>query len=267
MMRAMSRSRAFSTAGSEKIAMVGSGNFGSALVRILGRNALKHDIFDNEVKMYVHEEMIDGKPLTSIINETNENVKYLKGAKFTPNVVADPDIASAVSGATMVCFCLPHQFLKPMVPAIKAAAAPGVKCLSAIKGIDFDDKGIVLISDIIRSELSADLAPAGLAFLAVLGVLLLPLLCVASCCAAAERHSLRRDAGSERWSRSRAEPTRLLAPAADSTARQEAPILSRVHEELNGVVPARFGTGSRLLRADRTSRLMRVKQYALVGSL
>ena len=118
-----------------------------------------------------------------------------------------------------------------------------------------------------RSELSADLAPAGLAFLAVLGVLLLPLLCVASCCAAAERHSLRRDAGSERWSRSRAEPTRLLAPAADSTARQEAPILSRVHEELNGVVPARFGMGSRLLRADRTSLPMRVKQYALVGSM
>ena len=148
--------RGYAAAGSEKIAMVGSGNFGSALVRILGRNATRHDVFDNEVKMYVHEEMIDGKPLTGIINETNENVKYLKGAKFTPNVVADPDIASAVSGATMICFCLPHQFLKPMVPAIKAAAAPGVKCLSAIKGIDFDDKGIVLISDIIREQLSAD---------------------------------------------------------------------------------------------------------------
>jgi len=136
--------------------MVGSGNFGSALVRILGRNALKHDTFDDEVKMYVHEEMIDGKPLTSIINEQHENVKYLKGAKFTPNVIADPDISSAVSGATMICFCLPHQFLKPMVPAIKAAASPGAKCLSAIKGIDFDDSGIVLISDIIRRELNAD---------------------------------------------------------------------------------------------------------------
>merc|ERR1711988_1876668 len=141
---------------SEKIAMVGSGNFGSALVRILGRNAMRHDVFDNEVKMYVHEEMIDGKPLTQIINETHENVKYLKGAKFTPNVVADPDIASAVSGATMICFCLPHQFLKPMVPKIVAAAAPGAKCLSAIKGIDFDENGIVLISDILRKELNAD---------------------------------------------------------------------------------------------------------------
>ena len=103
-----------------------AGNFGSALVRILGRNALRHDVFDNEVRMYVHEEMIDGKPLTKIINETNENVKYLKGAKFTKNVIADPNLESATKGATMICFCLPHQFLKPMMPKIKAAAAPGV---------------------------------------------------------------------------------------------------------------------------------------------
>ena len=131
--------RAFSTAGKEKIAMVGSGNFGSALVRILGQNALRHPQFDDEVRMYVHEEMIDGVPLTKLINEQNENVKYLKGAKFTPNVLAVPDISEAVAGATMVAFCLPHQFLKPMVPSIVAAAAPGVKCLSAIKGIDFDE--------------------------------------------------------------------------------------------------------------------------------
>jgi len=39
-----------------------------------------------QVRMYVYEEMIDGKPLTEIINTTHENVKYLKGAKFTPNV-------------------------------------------------------------------------------------------------------------------------------------------------------------------------------------
>ena len=54
-----------------------AGNFGSALVRILGRNALRHDVFDNEVRMYVHEEMIDGKPLTKIINETNEMLGLL----------------------------------------------------------------------------------------------------------------------------------------------------------------------------------------------
>ena len=143
-------------AGAEKIAMVGSGNFGSALVRILGQNALRHPVFDNEVRMYVHEEMIDGVPLTQIINKEHENVKYLKGAKLTENVVAVPDITDAVKGATMVCFCLPHQFLKPLMPKIAASVAPGAKLLSAIKGIDFDDKGVVLISDLLRDGMKAD---------------------------------------------------------------------------------------------------------------
>ena len=155
-MRALRGARAFSTAGSEKIAMVGSGNFGSALVRILGQNTPRHAVFDDEVRMYVHEEMVDGKPLTEIINQTQVNVKYLPNASFTKNVVAVPDITEAVKGATMVCFCLPHQFLKPLMPKIKASVAPGAKLLSAIKGIDFDDKGVVLISDLLREGLDAD---------------------------------------------------------------------------------------------------------------
>lgn len=39
--------------------------------------------------MYVYEEMIDGKKLTEIINETHENVKYLPGQKLPPNVVSE----------------------------------------------------------------------------------------------------------------------------------------------------------------------------------
>ena len=42
-----------------------------------------------------------GKKLTEIINTTHENVKYLPGAKLPPNVVANPSLASAASGATM----------------------------------------------------------------------------------------------------------------------------------------------------------------------
>ena len=38
--------------------------------------------------MYVYEEMVDGRKLTEIINEEHENVKYLPGHKFTPNVVS-----------------------------------------------------------------------------------------------------------------------------------------------------------------------------------
>lgn len=38
--------------------------------------------------MWVFEEMIDGKKLTEIINETHENVKYLPGHKLPENVVS-----------------------------------------------------------------------------------------------------------------------------------------------------------------------------------
>lgn len=39
--------------------------------------------------MYVFEELIDGKKLTEIINETHENVKYLPGHKLPANVVSE----------------------------------------------------------------------------------------------------------------------------------------------------------------------------------
>lgn len=136
--------------------MIGSGNFGTALVRLLGRNAKRHDAFDDEVRMFVYEEQVDGQNLTDIINTKHVNVKYLPEGPLTPNVVAVPDLAEAARGATMIVFCTPHQFLKPMIKTVKPVLGPNYKALSAVKGIDFDDKGIVLISDLIRQELGCD---------------------------------------------------------------------------------------------------------------
>lgn len=139
-----------------KIAMIGSGNFGSALTRILGSNALRHSEFDDEVKMWVFEEQVNGRNLTDIINEDHENVKYFPGAKFTPNVRAVPDLIEVVKDADLLAFCLPHQFLSKILPDIAANAKPGVIGLSAIKGIDFDENGIVLISESIRNAVGCD---------------------------------------------------------------------------------------------------------------
>lgn len=61
---------------------------GSAIAKIVGANAKALANFDDRVTMYVYEEMIDGKKLTEIINETHENVKYLPGKKLPPNVVS-----------------------------------------------------------------------------------------------------------------------------------------------------------------------------------
>lgn len=61
---------------------------GSAIAKIVGRNAASLPAFDDRVTMYVYEEMINGKKLTEIINETHENVKYLPGHILPPNVVS-----------------------------------------------------------------------------------------------------------------------------------------------------------------------------------
>lgn len=53
----------------------------------MGANAAQNSKFDNTVKMWVFEEMVNGRKLTEIINTEHENVKYLPGHKLPANVV------------------------------------------------------------------------------------------------------------------------------------------------------------------------------------
>mmetsp|Transcript_8613 Transcript_8613/g.25310 ORF Transcript_8613/g.25310 Transcript_8613/m.25310 type:complete len:367 (+) Transcript_8613:513-1613(+) len=136
----------------EKVAIIGSGNWGSAIAKVVGRNLLELGDFEDEVRMWVYQEQVDGKNLTDIINEKHENVKYLKGKTFTNNVVADPDIMSAVKGATLLIFVTPHQFLK--FDALQTAElGPDCKAISLIKGIEFEEGGPRLISGIIKDSM------------------------------------------------------------------------------------------------------------------
>jgi len=51
------------------------------------------DQFEQEVRMWVYEEMINDRKLTEIINKDHENVKYLPGHKLPENVVCRLEIA------------------------------------------------------------------------------------------------------------------------------------------------------------------------------
>ncbi len=52
---------------------------GSAIAKVVGQNVRQHpELFEDEVRMYVYEELVDGERyLTSIINTNHENVKYV----------------------------------------------------------------------------------------------------------------------------------------------------------------------------------------------
>ena len=162
--------------------IVGSGNWGSAIAKIIGRNVLDRDEFDDEVRMWVYEEQVDGKNLTEIINSEHENVKYLpvsgssklthaftglcahrsrpvccsldlaQGIKFTENIIADPDLANACTDATLLVFVLPHQFLGRICPQM-TTMANGCRALSLIKGIEFEEGGPILISNMIKEAM------------------------------------------------------------------------------------------------------------------
>jgi glycerol-3-phosphate dehydrogenase (NAD+) len=93
----------------ERVAIVGSGNWGSAASRLIGKNVQQNSRFEKQVKMWVYEEVVNGEKLTEIINTKHENVKYLPGYKLPENIVAVPDIKEAVKGATVLVFVVPHQ--------------------------------------------------------------------------------------------------------------------------------------------------------------
>jgi len=137
-----------------KVCIVGSGNWGSAIAKIVGANAKNLPNFEDRVTMYVYEEMINGKKLTEIINETHENVKYLPGQKLPENVVAVPDLVEAGKDADYLIFVVPHQFVRGLCATLLGKIKPTAVALSLIKGFDIaEGGGIDLISHIITRHL------------------------------------------------------------------------------------------------------------------
>ncbi|QRV90746.1 NAD-dependent glycerol-3-phosphate dehydrogenase C-terminus [Ceratobasidium sp. AG-Ba] len=138
----------------EKVCIVGSGNWGSAIARIAALNTKKHsDIFAEQVTMYVYEEDINGRPLSALINETHENVKYLPGIQLGSNVVAEPNLLKAIEGATALVVVLPHQFLPSVLKEIKGHVSPLARAVSLIKGVDVDGDKITTFPAVISSTL------------------------------------------------------------------------------------------------------------------
>lgn len=143
----------------QKVCILGSGNWGSAIAKIIGTNAARLDTFDSCVKMWVYEELIDGKKLTEIINTTHENVKYLPGKKLPENVVAVPDVVEAAKEADILIFVVPHQFIPKLCSDLEGLIKPTAVGLSLIKGFNVAvGGGIDLISHIIKRHLKIDVS-------------------------------------------------------------------------------------------------------------
>ena len=150
----------------ERVCIVGSGNWGSAIAIPVGRNCRRLSHCENNVNMWVYEEEIampdgDRRKLTDIINSDHENVKYLPGIQLPTNITAISDIEEACQGATLLIFVLPHQFLPPLLSKIRSVVHPSCRGVSLIKGMDFDMKNMspVLVSRQIEKAMSSPQNP------------------------------------------------------------------------------------------------------------
>ncbi|KAG8432173.1 hypothetical protein GDO86_016712 [Hymenochirus boettgeri] len=141
-----------------RVCVVGSGNWGSAIAKVIGNNVTKSIRFHPTVTMWVFEEMIDGRKLTEIINQQHENVKYLPGHRLPQNVVAVPDLVEATTGADILVFVLPHQFIGKICDQLVGHVKPEAFGISLIKGVDEGAGGLKLISGIIREKLAIEVS-------------------------------------------------------------------------------------------------------------
>ena len=58
-----------------KVAFLGSGAWACAAAKVASKNCERLGVFDPDLTMWVHEEMVNGKLLTQSINEQHENIK------------------------------------------------------------------------------------------------------------------------------------------------------------------------------------------------
>lgn len=130
------------TITTDKVCIIGSGNWGSAIATIVGHNSRLLSSFHDRINMWVYEEQVPfrgtTRNLSEIINETHENTKYLPNIKLPETIVAVPDLAEACRDATLLIFVLPHQFLPHLLPIIQTNAHAQARGVSLIKGLDFD---------------------------------------------------------------------------------------------------------------------------------
>lgn len=137
-----------------KCTVIGSGNWGCTVAKVMAENTVERPLeFEREVTMWVHEEIVNGKPLSHIINTEHENVKYLPGIKLPNNLVAQPDIGEAVKGADLIVFNIPHQFLGRILSTMKGKVSPHARAISCLKGLEVNPTGCKLLSSYIEEEL------------------------------------------------------------------------------------------------------------------
>jgi len=138
-----------------RVAVLGSGSFGTVIARIVAVSCKSSPRFDSTVQLYARRQA-----LVDEINEKHTNSQYLGGASLPANIVATSCIKQAVKDAKFVILAVPSEFLEPTLDALRPSLAPDAVVVSLLKGLHFDEKSarIVPASETIAVKLGCEVA-------------------------------------------------------------------------------------------------------------
>jgi glycerol-3-phosphate dehydrogenase (NAD+) len=138
----------------KRVGVIGSGNWGTTIARVISENVVNQEDFEDTVKMWVYDELVNGESLVKIINSKHENVKYLPGYKLPENLIAVPDLVEVSEWADFLVFVVPHQFAKNILETMEGHVKKTAVAISLTKGISFKNGEIELLTDMIGRTLN-----------------------------------------------------------------------------------------------------------------
>jgi len=141
----------------KNVTVVGSGNWGMAIAKIIAGNTQRHPEFNDNLTVWMFDEDVQHRgqkrKLSELFNETKENVKYLPGIMLPSHVKAEPDLKKAVVDADILVWVLPHQFVPKTVQNM-GPVKEGCVSVSLIKGgLELEGGKLGLCSDSLRKLL------------------------------------------------------------------------------------------------------------------
>lgn len=109
---------------SERIGVIGGGNWGTALANLLAKKGY-------DVRLWAYEaEVVEG------INARHENPRFLRGVALDERLVASGDLGSVMRGAAVVVTVSPAQHVREVMARAVAALPADALVVSASKGIE-----------------------------------------------------------------------------------------------------------------------------------
>lgn len=122
-----------------KIAVIGSGGWGTAISLLLAGNG-----YDVYLWSWIQEE-------TDRLNHDRENKEFLPGVKFPENIICSHDMRECVNGAELIVTAVPSPATRTTARQLSHFVTDGQKLVNISKGLE--EKTLMRLSEVYAQEI------------------------------------------------------------------------------------------------------------------